>query len=133
MESEASHSTASNTCAPLFKRRSRAPAHARLSKPADFVLDGEQVSSQLTPEECADQRDLEEPTPAQDLIMLHVLSRKPTGIDLERLNYGESKRKSKTTRNHASQSPQDKLEGQTRKGGLVSSENHDYPQQSEDE
>ncbi|SPO29795.1 uncharacterized protein UTRI_06067_B [Ustilago trichophora] len=112
--SEAGPSTATSPSpspSPLFKKRGKSHTTSRIST---AVID-EPTSSNLT----ANATTQEEEISVQDLIALRSLTRKPTGIELERLNKGEKKKKKKHKENSSSQQDEERWEEQMKTGGLM--------------
>lgn len=97
---------------PLFKKRGK----ANTTRISSSVIDdpAPTPSTSIT----SNQEDIS----VQDLIALRSLSRKPTGIELERLNKGERKNKTKATKS-AAQLEEERWEAQMKHGGLMSSRN----------
>ncbi|SJX65868.1 uncharacterized protein SRS1_16422 [Sporisorium reilianum f. sp. reilianum] len=95
---------------PLFKKRaSKAVSRTRLS--SSVIDDADNPAASTAADE-------EEPLSVQELIALRTLSRKPTGIELDRLNKGERrKRKPNTTQTHQDNddSSDDDVEDQPRR------------------
>lgn len=102
----------------LFKKRGKGNTASRISSTAidepspsttDNATDSQTVA---TPAE-------EEAVSVQDLIALRSLTRKPTGIELERLNNGERKTKARQKDKSAAQLEEERWEQQMKSGGLM--------------
>ncbi|KAJ9475978.1 hypothetical protein PHBOTO_006042 [Pseudozyma hubeiensis] len=115
-------SQAGPSSAPLFKKRSKAHFTSRISS---SVID-DQPSTSLTPPASNDDDD---DLSVADLIALRSLSRKPTGIELERLNKGERRRKKGSKSKSAAQLEEERWEQQMKHGGLV----HQADEESDDD
>ena len=114
---------------PLFKKRGKSGAASRISssvidEPATSTAstsstdpDSAKASATLDPLETE-----KDGISVQDLIALRSLNRRPTGIDLERLNKGERKKK-KQKEKSASQLEEERWEQQMKRGGLMTGAN----------
>lgn len=133
--SEAGPSTAPAAAPPVFKKRGKAHTASRIST----------ITSDDSPSGANDHPDtLQTDTPSaepaqeddisvQDLIALRSLNRKPTGIELERLNKGERKKKSKQKEKSAAQFEEERWQQQMRRGGLMAGPSGAGPANDDDD
>ena len=112
--------------APLFKKRGKtggaaAAAASRLSTSVIAQPASSATADSLgtLPEDAQQSQDQQ--LSVQDLIALRALNRKPTGIDLERLNKPQHNPKTNTKPKSAAQLEQERCEQQMKQGGLVAS------------
>lgn len=107
---------------PLFKRRGKAHAASRVS--ASVVDASDQSPTKATPftgsqdDAAAGDKRGDDDISVQDLIALRALTRKPTGIELERLNKGERKKR-RLQQKSAAQQEEERWEQHMKRGGLM--------------
>ncbi|SPO29118.1 uncharacterized protein UTRI_06067 [Ustilago trichophora] len=123
MNSEAGPSTAPSQ-SPLFKKRGKSHTTSRIST---AVIDDPQPSTTAATTTTTDSADSanattqqeEDEISVQDLIALRSLMRKPTGIELERLNNGDRKKKKQQKEKSVAQHEEERWEQQMKSGGLM--------------
>ncbi|CAO1637414.1 unnamed protein product [Sympodiomycopsis kandeliae] len=135
MDPEAGPSTSSANASPspsqtLFKKKkkSRPAGVVTATRPADILADDDDDNNESkkqqpqdgNDDEQADDKD-EERLSVADLIALRNLNRKPTGIELDKLNKGVMKKKKKKNNKQTStaSTEEDRWKEQMAKGGLV--------------
>lgn len=123
----------------MFKKRGKAHTTSRISSIAinDSSLSAADDATSLLSNSLASAGKGEEIS-VQDLIALRSLAHKPTGTELERLNKGERKKKSRQKDKSASQVEEERWEQQMKQGGLVGSSSgagatHDDDESDEDD
>ncbi|PWZ03587.1 hypothetical protein BCV70DRAFT_197789 [Testicularia cyperi] len=169
--SDSGNNEAGPSSTPLFKKRSRGAGnggrgiarpsvalsqdHAGSSEAAERHADPASTSKSQSAEQSTsnptttrtgiDDNSSEsgdESTPVQDLIALRALSRKPTGIELDRLNKGERKKKHKKKNSSSStlggggggaEGKEDKWAQHMQRGGLVDKDDENDHNNSDDE
>lgn len=89
---------------PVFKRRGKPSAFCRPARVRTSLSPPPTHSSSLPQDD--DNQEEEAGVSVQDLIALRTLSRKPTGIELEKLNRGQRSRKERKSRPNPEQSEQ---------------------------
>lgn len=124
--------------APLFKKRGKSNTTSRISQaviddqptpsstndPDSTLATSSSLASSAISATSKDehaQHEEEHEISVQDLIALRSLTRKPTGIELERLNKGErqKKKKNKQKEKSAAQQEEERWEQQMKNGGLM--------------
>lgn len=106
---------------PLFKKRGKGNTTRISASVIDEISpssSGNASTSDAPTTTAANEGEGEEVS-VQDLIALRSLTRKPTGIELDRLNKGERKRKAKKEKSSA-QLEEERWEAQMKRGGLMS-------------
>ncbi|KAK0566608.1 hypothetical protein OC861_003131 [Tilletia horrida] len=117
---------------PLFKKRRRGPAaSAAVGNDSDAptlrqLLSSGTVEDQHRKDGAIDSTEVtgdgedEDGTSVQDLILLRQLQKRPTGIELDKLNKGEKKKqKKKATSNKESKTAEQQWADQMARGGLM--------------
>ncbi|TKY88077.1 hypothetical protein EX895_003173 [Sporisorium graminicola] len=130
---EAGPSTAPAQAPPVFKKRGKLTG-AATSRISRSVIDDEQPPPTSlhhgAGQEAArddDDDDEQHQISVQDLIALRSLSRKPTGIELERLNQGEKKKRKTAQPTAQSQTQEERWAQQMKRGGLVGNNGSSTP------